>query len=179
MRDTTTTWRQIGRDQWSDHPHFPRQTLLLGSHESFRRVSDRVRELAREPAAAGAAMQLFHRWMAAMRGHEGYEEGKLYPYLERRYREPMAPLSAGHDALHAQQRVVMQAFYDLELDGDVAEPTGQAALDEALTDYDAILREHLELEEDWVIPMLLCLEPREFDSYCGGSIATLLANLEG
>ena len=28
------------REAWREHPHYPRQLMLLGSHENFRRISN-------------------------------------------------------------------------------------------------------------------------------------------
>lgn len=163
----------IPRAEWPSHRNYPSQTLLLGSHENFRALAVHVLELAaRSP---DRAHRLFRRWMLAMGSHERYEETKLYPYLERRWGVSMAPLTAGHEALAERKRAVFDAFEGvLEREGTEAEA---ATLRRALFRFGNTLREHLELEEDTVIPLLLELEPDEFAAYYHLPISLLLENL--
>lgn len=158
---------QLPRDQWEAHPNYPRQVLLLGSHESFRELSRALilwAEEGRSPAQLG---QVFDYWKSAMAGHEHYEEGKLYPYLEARWKLSCAALRAGHEALarcDAEVRSAVEA-------GDPASLVG------ALRAHDEVLDAHLDAEEALVIPALLALTPAEFDAYYNGRIQTLLAEL--
>jgi hemerythrin superfamily protein len=147
--------------------------LLVGSHDNFRRLSrelvDRAAEGAAEDSQAWRQRVLlwFLMWQRAMGGHESYEEGKLYPYLARRYGTTLAELVDDHHQLHGLRDEVVEA-----LDGG----TNHEALD-ALVRYDAVLCDHLEREENRVIPMLLELEPEEFTRYTRSHIDTLLRDL--
>jgi len=152
---------RIPRAQWADHPRFPQQTLLLGSHDNFRILAKQVAVLAEsEPRRAE---RLFRRWMYAMHSHEAYEERKLYPFLTRRWGVSMAPLEAGHEALGLRKAEVLDAFVAvLDREGG---PPEQRALRRALLGFEDTLEAHLELEEDTVIPLLLELTPGEFADY--------------
>ncbi len=151
----------VARERWADHPRFPDQALLLGSHENFRRIS--------KVLVAGISVavrdDLFHRWQAAMRSHEHYEEHKLYPFLRHRFGVKTAKLEAGHGALHA---------IEVELRRASAERDG-ASWATSMAQYDAVLHEHLRDEEDLVIPCLLALESSEFSAYYHGSMPSLLS----
>lgn len=110
-----------------------------------------------------------------MRSHEGYEEHKLYPFLERRWNVSFKAAEAGHHELHDRYDKVIEAFTRLRISTDDAEREGEEqTLIQALQNHDRVLRQHLELEEDLVIPLLLELSPEEFELYCNSSISTLL-----
>ncbi len=147
----------IPRDQWTSHPNYPSQVLLLGSHENFRRVSlyliNQVRQLA-PGDDIGPLQNLFVRWRMAMKSHEGYEEGKLYPFLEMRWQTTLDPLAKQHEQLGELARIVMDRWT-----GD------RDALVEALEAHDLALRKHLGDEEEQVIPLLLELTRAEFAIY--------------
>ena len=51
-------------------------------------------------------------------------------------------------------------------------------LHRALARHDEILQEHLDLEEELVVPLLLALSPQEFGEYYDTSIDELLTRLE-
>lgn len=161
----------LPRSKWSSHPHYPDQLLLLHSHDGFRRVSKDLVEKAREHSGAwrSAAAARFRMWHASMGNHEANEEGKLYPFLARRYGTTMARLAQDHHDLHELRDVVTRALAD---DGDTY---SDDAVLSALEQYDAALRDHLEREEETVIPLLLELSPEEFDRYYDSSIKQLLA----
>lgn len=142
----------IARHAWRDHPNFHTQTLLLGSHRSFRRVSQWLIERA-ESGETGALRWPFDRWKGAMHGHEHYEESKLYPFLARRFGVDLGAMQAGHAALQDAEDQVFTAF-----------DTGVGAV-EALRRHHDVLLAHLELEEDCVIPCLLALTAAEFEAY--------------
>lgn len=148
---------RLPRAAWPEHPHFPEQTLLLRSHESFRALSRVLVGRAGRGGDPAALLEVFRTWKAAMRGHEAYEEGKLYPFLRRRFGLDTAPMEAGHMALHVADAAVTAA----------AAADDPEALLEALEAHDRVLREHLELEEDVVIPALLALEPEAFAAFTG------------
>jgi len=164
------------RSEWSSHPNYPSQALLLGSHDNFRRVSELlVRESMKAWSVAPQAppqaplRQLFDRWKRAMKGHEAYEEGKLYPYLEARFGVDLTSLRADHRELSTAEGKVRDAF-----------DAGDAlAFAHALRAHDEILDTHLDEEEDAVIPLLLSLEPGEFRRYYNGQIDDLLRSLDG
>jgi len=147
----------ISRDKWKSHANYPSQALLLGSHEGFRRVSryliDQARGLKPDDATT-PLRQLFTRWRGAMRSHEGYEEGRLYPFLELRWGVQLDPLEQQHKHLGELARTVMRSW-----DGD------KAALVTALEAHDLALVAHLNAEEERVIPMLLELSRAEFEIY--------------
>jgi hypothetical protein len=115
-----------------------------------------------------------------MRRHEAYEEHKLYPFLQRRWDVSFKAAEEGHHALHERHAAVIEAFARRRVS------SGEGARDErehpqllqALRAHDRVLCEHLALEEDLVMPMLLELSPEEFDRYCNSSIATLLRAYE-
>ena len=99
---------QIPRDRWEAHPNYPAQTLLLGSHENFRVLAQRVLELAADRPDQSA--RLFRRFLYAMGSHERYEETKLYLYLTRRWGVSMDPLTLGHEALAERKTEVFDAY---------------------------------------------------------------------
>jgi hypothetical protein len=90
-----------------------------------------------------------------MRSHEHYEEYKLYPFLQRRFGDSTECLERGHQQLHAAVDRVRAAYTGLE----------SAEISSALRAHDAVLLEHLDQEEELVIPRLLELAPDEFDAY--------------
>lgn len=109
-----------------------------------------------------------------MSNHEAYEEGKLYPYLTHRWGQSMAELEVGHRALHRQRTEVFAAF-EAAASADDEDLAIRARVRNAVDRFDAILREHLALEEDTVIPLLLELSPEEFADYTLLSLERLLA----
>lgn len=158
----------IARDLWEKHPHFPAQTLLLGSHSNFLRVSEHlVHELAGGAHIESVGL-LYRRWIAAMRSHESYEETKLYPFLARRWRCSFEDAVEGHRALHAAHDDVIEALEDRD----------RHALTLALDQHHEVLVSHLEKEEDLVIPLLLELSPSEFNAYAHSNIGALMQNLK-
>lgn len=160
---------ELPRSKWREHPNYPDQLLLLGSHEGFRSVSRRCIELSRaaEPSR-GDITALFHRWHVLMRSHEAYEERKLYPYLARRYGTSLVHLARDHEALHALRDAVFVALADEDSGG----------VGRALERYDQELCTHLEREEAVVIPLLLDLPPDEFRRYYDApSVEALLASM--
>lgn len=165
----------IRRAQWQHHPRWPQQTLLLGSHEAFRKRSawiiDRVEALAGDDVRRArrwlARMRTdFDWWMSGMSGHERYEERKLYPFLARRWNTEFDELVAGHQALHHQRDDVREAFRRALAAGvDIA--AASADVLRALTAHRRVLVDHLRDEEDRVIPLLLELAPEEFSKKFG------------
>ena len=179
----TSTRPQIPRSEWEQHPHFATQTLLLGSHRGFREISRMLIEAARNGEDVYRIEGSFHYWQSGMRGHEGYEEGKLFPYLSKKYSVSMDHLEEGHEQLHALKAEVFASFkrlagYRDTPKGDAEEAAARTAVVEALQAYDALLNEHLAEEEEWVIPMLLELEPEEFETYYRSPIGYLLRRLD-
>lgn len=170
----------LAREDWAAHPRFPQQTLLLDSHAYFRNravwILDRV--VAIEPAGAAVLSRRqrwcrrmagdFASWMRGMRGHERYEERKLYPFLARRYGHSFAEMEAAHRGLHEREQVVIDAFAAL-VAGAPDEAARHGALLAALRAYESALHVHLAAEEDLIIPMLLALEPSEFHAFRAGA----------
>jgi iron-sulfur cluster repair protein YtfE (RIC family) len=107
-------------------------------------------------------------WMKGMRGHERYEERKLYPFLAARYGVSFAALERAHRMLHEHEQAVTDAFAALA-PGAAGEPARHASLMAALCAYEDALRVHLATEEDLIIPMLLALEPSEFAAFRSGA----------
>lgn len=161
---------QLPRAAWSAHPNYPRHLLLVRSHAGFRRTSQQLIDRAEAGEDAQRIEWGFRMLKWAMRGHEGYEEHKLYPFLEARWALNCDSLRAGHEALaQADERVHSAA----------TESVGAAttALVDALVAHDTILEAHLDAEEALVVPALLALSPTEFDTYYNSDIETLLATL--
>lgn len=146
----------LPRSEWETHAHYPRQVLLLRSHQSFREVSARLIADARQGGSRNRILASFSWWKRMMGGHEHYEESKLYPYLQHRWGLDTSHLTQGHEALSVADRAVRSS--------------SDEGLVEALRDHDAILRAHLEVEEQLVIPALLALSPDEFDMYANLSL---------
>ncbi len=167
----------IPRAEWAQHPHYPSQVLLLGSHANFCAVSAHLIADAEGVGSPDVMERLYRRWIAAMRSHERYEEHKLYPYLSRRWGASFDAAKAGHEALHVRHAVVIGAFDTLrDAEGDRDEARGNLVT--ALCEHDEVLRDHLRLEEDLVIPLLLALGPDEFRRYSYSSIGSLLRDLD-
>ncbi len=164
----------LRRSEWASHSNYPRQALLLSSHESFRNISshlvkETMRAWSEAPGSGPRAVlsRLFWRWKSAMKSHEGYEEGKLYPYLRAKYGVSFAVLELHHRNLGLAEDRVRLA----ERNGDALQ------FAHAIKKHDEILVPHLAQEEEMVIPLLLSLEPDEFDRYSNGHIASLLREL--
>jgi hypothetical protein len=158
-----TCFEAVPRERWAEHPRFPSQTLLLGSHRNFRELS---KLLVAAASPLEVRQRLFDQWQGAMRSHEAYEEHKLYPFLRHRFGVQTAVLEAGHQTLHAIESELRAAFRD----GDDARWAAR------MRRYDVVLHEHLRDEEDLVIPCLLALEPREFTAYYHGTLSELIAD---
>lgn len=147
----------LPRDQWQSHPRFATQTLLLGSHANFLKVSRQLLSRAESGSDAPALRWVFRAWKSAMHSHEHYEERKLYPYLTRRWDLSFEACRAGHAELSVAEAEVL---------AESSEPgPATAELVEALRRHDEVLVSHLALEEELVIPALLALEPAEFEAY--------------
>jgi hypothetical protein len=102
-----------------------------------------------------------------MKSHEGYEEGKLYPYLSAKYGVSMAILELHHKSLGLAEERVHAA--DNQADA--------LKFAHALKRHDEILVPHLAQEEEMVIPLLLALDPKTFERYRNGHTASLLREL--
>lgn len=153
----------LPRSAWETHVNYPDQILLLRSHASFRTVSRELVERAENGGDPAAIRAVFRWWRANMHGHERYEEGKLYPFLEHRWGLRCDDLSAGHRALSEAEAVV-----------HAAQPE---ALAQALEEHDRVLSAHLDAEEELVIPALLALTREEFEDYCALPLSVLLRSV--
>ena len=178
--NATATAPTIPREEWAAHPRFRTQALLLGSHANFRRVSRYLIDKAAREELVGLHA-LFERWIAAMRSHEAYEEGKLYPYLEHRWGVSLDEARAGHEELHLRADAVVAAFESGARPGESADDDGGDGggfVLRALRAHDYALGAHLDVEEDAVIPLLLALEPAEFVRYYDSPISLLVPRRE-
>ena len=166
----------IPREDWTAHPRFRTQALLLGSHANFRKVSGFLVDRAASEKFVGLH-SLFDRWIGAMRSHEAYEERKLYPYLEYRWQVSLDEARTGHSELHARADEVAEAFRSLARPTDPADST-ESSTDNpvlrALQAHDRTLDAHLNVEEEAVIPPLLALDPEEFDRYYRSPLSMLI-----
>ena len=166
----------IPREDWTAHPRFRTQALLVGSHANFRRVSRYLVDQAAREEFVGLH-SLFDRWIAAMRSHEAYEERKLYPYLEYRWQVSLDEARTGHGELHARADEVAEAFRSLARPADPAAST-ETSTDNpvlhALQAHDRTLDDHLDVEEEAVVPLLLALDPEEFDRYYRSPLSMLI-----
>ena len=99
-----------------------------------------------------------------MKGHEGYEEGKLYPFLEARFDTSMDGLKEEHRDLSVATAKVYGAI----------ERRDALAFAHTLKKHDQVLLSHLGAEEDAVVPLLLSLNPAEFRHYYNSTIGELL-----
>ena len=158
----------LPRHAWANHPHFPQQVLLLGSHRQFRSLGQKLVDRAREGGDAVGILTVFDWWKSAMSNHERYEEHKLYPYLRHRFGISTGSMEEGHDALHVCDAAVRAAGEH----GGVA--SGELVL--ALQDHQAELLDHLDHEEQVVIPGMVAVEPREFAEYSGHGLRWLIDN---
>lgn len=147
------TLPHIPRAAWRDHPRFATQALLLGSHANFRRISQQLLDRAEAGVSTDRDRVYFDMWKRAMGSHEAYEERKLYPFLTRRWGVDCGTAEAGHRLLGVLDAGVRSAF---------ASGEGLAA---ALRAHHDALMAHLDFEEELVIPLLLALEPDEFERY--------------
>ncbi|MBK7151970.1 MAG: hemerythrin domain-containing protein [Sandaracinaceae bacterium] len=162
--------RSIPRHEWSAHPNYPGNLLLLGSHSNFRTINRQLvvqAESMDHGADLGWLARRHDLWIQAMRSHEAYEEQKLYPYLEARWGVSFLDARTGHEALHEVDVRVRAAFE--------AHDASEAA--DALRRHEELLTAHLELEEDLVIPLLLELPRAEFLHFTHSSIRVLLHEL--
>lgn len=176
MNTVGATVPRLPREEWTTHPRFRTQALLVGSHANFRRVSQYLVDKAAREEFVGLH-SLFDRWIAAMRSHEAYEERKLYPFLEYRWGVSLDEARAGHEELHARADEVVEAFGSLAQPADPEDPPGGAPDNRvlsALVAHDRTLDAHLDVEEEAVVPLLLALEPDEFDRYYRSPLSTLI-----
>lgn len=144
----------IPRSSWAAHPNYPTNSGLIRAHDSFRDISAFLVEKARGAGTIEIAqlMFLFLRWKGAMKNHEAYEEGKLYPFLADRHGVSFNVLEQQHKRLGEKERKAVNAW-------GAGEPSAVA---DALEEHDQILVHHLAEEEDMVIPMILSLTPEQY-----------------
>jgi hypothetical protein len=66
----------LPRSQWTEHPNWPSQVLLLRSHQAFRETSRVLCRRARDGGDSAAIGWIFNAWKSGMHSHERYEEYK-------------------------------------------------------------------------------------------------------
>jgi len=165
------------RAEWMQSPRYADQALLVHSHDSFvacaNSIQERLRLLQGPEQAERRQKRLvvkladfFREWQWAMGCHERYEEGKLYPFLTRRFGLSLSQLERDHALCHELADAAESAFR--RVGGDVSDPVGWAAAEKAFASYQAFLIEHLGREEELVIPRLLELSAAEFSEYVAG-----------
>jgi len=142
---------ELPRTEWLAHPNFPTNSGLLRAHDSFRDISAYLVEKSREASTIEIAqlMFLFLRWKGAMKNHEAYEEGRLYPYLAARHGVSFDILEQQHERLGELEQKVVRAWGSGDSQG----------VADGLIEHDQVLVHHLVEEEDMVIPMVLALPP--------------------
>ena len=93
----------------------------------------------------------------------------------------MKALEEGHEELHRRRDEVLAAFRAAESAdlGDADWPATIRRLRRAYQAHAEVLDEHLDLEEETVIPLLLELEPDEFADYYFLTLPELLRKMEG
>ena len=151
----------LAPSEWEAHENYPQNTLLLSSHRSFRATSAILLQKAQRGSERTSVIATFRWWKSAMRSHEHYEEGKLYPFLEHRWGLRCDPLTAGHEVLAEAAIAVLRARTPDDLVN-------------ALSHHHDVLLSHLDLEERLVIPALLALSREEFLFYYNSSLKRLL-----
>ena len=173
------------RQSWFAHERFPRQALLLESHDSFLAATEQFLERVKRVESgqglktrqllrfAGRLEEEFRNLQWSMGCHERYEESKLYPFLTRRFGADCTALAAGHSHLHQLgagcEQSLAQAAADLR-DGGTQNFAGAQ---ERVRSYHAALAQHLADEESLVIPLLLSLSPADFAEYSGAESCVL------
>jgi hemerythrin-like domain-containing protein len=167
----------VPREQWERHPRYPRQTLLIHSHEGFRKASRWVLERVREGDDLVTAAAVYGSWLRGMRNHEHYEEHKLYPFLSERWGISMTTLCRDHERLHQLDAEVRDGFQHAIVPRGRDAEACRVVLEEAVVAFDAALHRHLDDEENIVIPLLLALEPEEFNRYRHNPVGVLMAEL--
>ncbi|KAJ3303564.1 hypothetical protein HDV03_003743 [Kappamyces sp. JEL0829] len=174
--------------EWKRHAHAS-NLLLLRGHREFRRIA---RELHQEwsdvqvDQASWDKTRLRIRtsrmkleaWHDGMnRGHEAYEEAKLYPFLEARFPGlELAYLSEEHDELHRYRDAVFACLTELETCSQGKE-AARSRLVQAMGDYDLQLLVHLKEEEEIVCPLLLLLSLDEMQEFLDSPLTVLLRKL--
>jgi hypothetical protein len=147
----------ILREDWEVHDNYPAQTGILRSHDNFREISAYLVDQSKTANVLemGRLIQIFARWKQMMRGHEGYEENRLYPYLVAKHEVSVERLESQHEDLGVVEKKVINAWTAGDTDG----------LHAAFAEHDEVLRAHLIEEEDIIIPALLSFSPDEYSTF--------------
>ncbi|KAJ3244785.1 hypothetical protein HDU78_010472 [Chytriomyces hyalinus] len=167
----------------------------IRSHDTFRNhsktVLNGIRNLnhAAFQTASGASPKVlrdqFLKWHNNMGNHERYEESKLYPFLARRWAIDTLYLTKEHGEMHQKRDQVLALFSKyLNFENNPSQhgkPTVTAAAKElelAMEDYDTYVRIHLQEEEEFVVPMVLELEPEEYVEFGELGLTELLRKMD-
>jgi iron-sulfur cluster repair protein YtfE (RIC family) len=112
--------------------------------------------------------------VSILASHARYEERKLFPFIEHRYKVSVEHLNAAHERLHDAENRLLAAVQEAraQMRGSVGyiDTESAVALLEAALEYDEVLINHMGEEEDIVVPALLHLTIEEYQRYfalCG------------
>ncbi|KAJ3237366.1 hypothetical protein HDU81_009588 [Chytriomyces hyalinus] len=167
----------------------------IRSHDAFRNHSKTVLKGIRNlnhatfQTASGASPKVlrdqFLKWHNNMGNHERYEESKLYPFLARRWSIDTLYLTKEHGEMHQKRDRVLALFSKyLNFENNISQhgkPTVTAAAKElelAMEDYDTYVCIHLQEEEEFVVPMVLELEPEEYVEFGELGLTELLRKMD-
>lgn len=128
---------------------------LRGQHESFRGILDEMESALKSPASDERLSRLLGRLLPLLSGHERVERDLLYPALLEHVK-PMDPrlidlFEDAHESLHEKCDALRAALEDREA------RLGRLV---AGADFIALLREHLEEEEQSLFPLAEARVPR-------------------
>jgi hypothetical protein len=147
---------QAREKEWRAHPNFsgPASTLLI-IHHQFRVASERLLLfLEREGDALpnlGFVGRAFAPLATTLHHHHHAEEQMLFPMIAKRTGTPPSRLESDHQELTRSIEAVEKAL--VGSDNEIAMAAARA--------FDVILREHLDREEELVVPVLLEMKPDE------------------
>jgi len=134
------------RERWERHPNIHGLAgMLLSIHDGFRSAAKRIREQLSGDEALTHIRRGFQPLASTLHHHHRIEEAVLFPMVARTTGQAPTELVDEHLVLmHAITRVEQSL---LEED--------RSLVQQAVAEFDARLRDHLEREETLMIPFLL------------------------
>ena len=161
---------QYPRDSWDAHPGFKEKTRhLLGAHQMFRRVAERVRLdtetlMDRSMGLEDYAGRLSHyggNLVGNLHGHHGWEDHSYFPELsaaDPRFEAGLEVLEQDHadldkvldDFTRTANRLIKLSALDEAQAHDEAGPVHATA-----STIEAFLKRHLTDEEELAVPIIL------------------------